>query len=305
MMSVRKLNRIASRLCWWIFVGMVAVGLFVTVPLNQWWVCLPALAATALTVVGGRLTARSILAVRREPLEVAAPVSGRWIAMNSPATRVPSHGTHAYGQSYAIDIVAEPEPRSRPSFAWVWPVFRRMDGFPGFGEPVLAVANATVVRAADGKRDHLGRNSLLGIVYLLALEGPARDMTGPGWLLGNHVILDLGNGAYALYAHLQRSSVTVREGDRVRAGQVIGRCGNSGNSSEPHVHFQVMDHLDPDVATGLPFRWRDIELPANGKAFHPDPHPADDVMEYKRKDDRDRKGAADSLTSLDEELGLL
>lgn len=113
-----------------------------------------------------------------------------------------------------------------------------------------------------------GRNSLLGVVYLLVVEGAVRDMAGAGWLLGNHVILDLGDGAYALYAHLQRGSVTARKGDRVRAGQVIGRCGNSGNSSEPHVHFQVMDHPDPDVATGLPFRWRGIELPANGKALH-------------------------------------
>jgi hypothetical protein len=76
-MSIRKLNRAASRVCWWIFLGLVVAGLFVTLPFSQWWVYVPALAATACTVVGGRLTARGIRAVRREPVEVAAPVSGR------------------------------------------------------------------------------------------------------------------------------------------------------------------------------------------------------------------------------------
>jgi murein DD-endopeptidase MepM/ murein hydrolase activator NlpD len=272
MLSVRKSTRVVGRVCWWVFVALVVVGLFAPGSSSRWWVYLPALAATALTVVGGRLTARDIQADRREPVEVAVPVRGRWIALNSPATKVPSHGTHAYGQSYAIDLVAEPEPGSRPSFARVWPVFRGAGRFPGFGEPVLAVADATVVRAADGRRDHLSRNSLLGLVYLLTVEGAVRDMAGPGWLLGNHVVLDLGNGAYALYAHLRRGSVPVRAGDHVRAGRVIGRCGNSGNSSEPHVHFQLMDHPDPDVATGIPFRWQATPLPPNGAAFHPAPH---------------------------------
>lgn len=268
---VGKLMRAGTRLCWWLFVALVAVGLCVTLPFPDWWVYLPAVAATALTVAGGRLTARGIRAAPRDPVEVAAPVSGRWLAMNSPATKVPSHGTHAYGQSYAIDIVAEPAPGARPSFAWAWPVARRSTRFPGFGEPVTAVADATVVRAADGSRDHLSRNSLLGVAYLLTVEGAARDMAGAGRLLGNHVILDLGDGVYALYAHLQRGSVAVHEGDRVRTGQPVGRCGNSGNSSEPHVHFQLMDHPDPDAATGLPFRWQGVGLPANGTAFQAAP----------------------------------
>ena len=58
---------------------------------------------------------------------------------------------------------------------------------------------------------------------------------------GNHVVLDLGNGEYALLAHLQRGSVRVEAGDRVRAGDVLGLTGNSGNSSEPHLHFHVQD----------------------------------------------------------------
>ena len=268
MRRVAKVAKVAYRLCWWVFAALVVLGAFGQASTSLWWVLLPAVVATVLSVVAGRLTAHDIRAAGREPVAVAAPVAGRWVAMNSPATKVPSHGTHAYGQSYAIDIVAEPKPRSRAAFAWVWPIVRRNLDFPGFGEPLLAVADATVVRVADGKRDHLSRNSLLGVAYVLVVEGPVRDMAGAGRLLGNHVILDLENGVYALYAHAQRGSIAVRQGDRVRAGQPIARCGNSGNSTEPHVHFQLMDHPDPDVATGLPFRWHGVEVPANGEAFH-------------------------------------
>ncbi len=78
-------------------------------------------------------------------------------------------------------------------------------------------------------------------------------------------MLELDDGTHALYAHVQRGSFTVREGERVRAGQVVARCGNSGNSTEPHVHFQLMDGPDPDTARGVPFTWRGIGVPRNGE----------------------------------------
>jgi murein DD-endopeptidase MepM/ murein hydrolase activator NlpD len=70
-----------------------------------------------------------------------------------------------------------------------------------------------------------------------------------------------------MYGHLRRGSLTVRPGDRVRAGQPIARCGNSGNSTEPHVHFQLMDGPDLDAARGIPFTWRGIGVPGNGETF--------------------------------------
>jgi murein DD-endopeptidase MepM/ murein hydrolase activator NlpD len=87
-------------------------------------------------------------------------------------------------------------------------------------------------------------------------------------VLGNNVVIDAGDGSYAVLAHLQRGSAQVREGQRVRAGDVIGRCGNSGNSSEPHLHFQLMEHPRALIAAGLPLRFRDRgDVPANGEAL--------------------------------------
>lgn len=201
------------------------------------------------------------------PVAVAPPVAGRWSALNSPADKVPSHGVHAYGQTYAIDILRVPGEgeRPRPAFGW-WPPVRRSTAFPAFGQPVLAVADATVVRVRDGRRDHLSRNSFPALPFFF-LEASLRDVTGVGSIVGNHLVLDLGDGTYALYAHLRHGSVAVHEGERVRTGQVVARVGNSGNSTEPHLHFQLMDSADPYTARGVPFTWHGVGVPANGEEF--------------------------------------
>jgi hypothetical protein len=193
-------------------------------------------------------------------------VTGRWLAFNSPADRVPSHHLHAYGQTYAIDLVHDPADARRPGLAW-WPLARRPADFPGFGQPVLAPADATVVRAHDAERDHWSRTSPPAMLYLVA-EGMVRELLGPGRILGNHVVLDLGDGVYAALAHLRRGSVRVRPGDRVAAGQQLAACGNSGNSTEPHLHFQLMDHPSVLLAAGLPVAFDHLQV-AGGRSGRP------------------------------------
>ncbi len=70
---------------------------------------------------------------------------------------------------------------------------------------------------------------------------------------GNSVILDLGHGRYALYAHLQQGKIRVHAGETVKRGQVLGLVGNSGNSLVPHLHFHVMSTPTPLASNGLPY----------------------------------------------------
>ncbi|HYO83907.1 MAG TPA: M23 family metallopeptidase, partial [Bryobacteraceae bacterium] len=70
---------------------------------------------------------------------------------------------------------------------------------------------------------------------------------------GNYVVLDVGDGRFVTYAHLIPGSLTVKRGDRVRAGQVLGKIGNSGNSSGPHLHFQVATGPGVLRGDGVPF----------------------------------------------------
>ncbi|MBB5788577.1 M23 family metallopeptidase [Jiangella mangrovi] len=185
-----------------------------------------------------------------DAVAVGLPLTGSWTAHNSPATKVPSH-THALAQTYAIDLVSRPAPDP----VWVWPIARRPAAYPAFGAPLLAPADARVVAVRDGHRDHLTRTSLPGLLYLL-LEGFVRSLGRPRHLLGNHVVLDLGDGVHAVLAHARRGSVRVAAGDRIAAGEQVAECGNSGNSSEPHLHFQLMDGPDIALARGLRFSWR-------------------------------------------------
>jgi murein DD-endopeptidase MepM/ murein hydrolase activator NlpD len=131
-----------------------------------------------------------------------------------------------------------------------------------------------VVRAHDAEGDHWSRTSPPAMLYLVA-EGMVRELLGPGRILGNHVVLDLGDGVYAALAHLRRGSVRVRPGDRVAAGQQLAAWGNSGNSTEPHLHFQLMDHPSVLLAAGLPVAFDHFQvagadqagLPGNLEAF--------------------------------------
>lgn len=200
-----------------------------------------------------------------EPLLLAAPVRGRWEALNSPASKVPSHGTHAYGQAYAVDLVHAPPGVDRPRFGQAGGGFLPPERFPGFGQEVLSPADAVVVRAVDRRRDHRSRSSW-GAFALFLLEAVPREAAGPTGVLGNHVVLRLADGTHFVLAHLQRGSVGVRVGDRVRAGDVVARCGNTGNSTEPHLHCQRQDVASVFLATGMPWTLPG-GIPANGEAL--------------------------------------
>ncbi|MEO3972607.1 peptidoglycan DD-metalloendopeptidase family protein [Streptomyces sp. CAU 1734] len=266
----RKLLMTLHRVMWITITVLLITAVSGLLPFSGLWLLLPFAASCLVARVLDRSAGRAHTPeLRPAGIEVDPPVTGRWSALNSPADKTPSHGTHAYGQTYAIDIVAEPDDpeHGRPGFSWLWPVLRRNRAYPSFGRPLLAVADATVVRASDRQRDHLSRTSLLGVLYLMVVEAPLRDMISPRLIMGNHVILDLGDGTYAAYAHVRRGSLRVRAGDRVRAGQQLADCGNSGNSSEPHLHFHLMDGLDPDTASGIPFRWRGVGVPADNEVF--------------------------------------
>jgi hypothetical protein len=197
-----------------------------------------------------------------EPVVVRSPVVGRWAALNSPATKVPSHGVRAYGQAYAIDLVHEPVDGARPEFG-SGAAMRDVTEYPAFGQDVRAMVDGVVVTVHDRQRDHRARSSTAAVGYMM-VEGMLRELGGPRFIVGNHVVVRSDDGVFAFVAHLQRGSVIVREGDRVRAGQRVGACGNSGNSSEPHVHAQLMDRRSAWTGQGVPLAFADVAVEGGG-----------------------------------------
>ena len=132
----------------------------------------------------------------------------------------------------------------------------RADLFAGFGSEVLALAAGRVARAVDGHPD----GELVG-AYPADAQPFLDDLR---LAAGNYLVIDHGGGVYAFLAHLQRGSLAVREGQAVRAGQPLGRLGNSGYSSGPHLHLHFMD--GPDLLSAAPLP---IALAAEGASFAP------------------------------------
>lgn len=202
-------------------------------------------------------------------VQLRLPFTGRWLVQNSPANRVPSHGTDLFGTTHAIDFVpVGSDGRSAPRTLRSWFASERPERFVGFGRPLLAPGAGTVVAAHDGEPDHEARRAPLGLLAY-ALTQSERAEQGAAGLAGNHVAIEVApGGPLVLLAHLRSGSVRVRAGDTVAVGEQVGACGNSGNSTEPHVHVQVSEGLGRDSRSRpLAFRGADgtIGVPRNGE----------------------------------------
>ena len=181
---------------------------------------------------------------------VRFPLRGEWLAVDTPAERVPHHDSNFFAQRYAYDFVRADGSSTRWCRAPAW---RRalgrvpVNAFLAWDEPVLAAFEGRVVAASDGLPDHLRINAVIDTVRTLFTLPPA----GPDFrrLTGNYVMVH-GEPGVALYAHLRCGSLQVSEGDLVLAGDELGHVGNSGDTATPHLHFQLMTHADPLTADG-------------------------------------------------------
>ena len=136
--------------------------------------------------------------------------------------------------------------------------------FPGFGRPILAPVNGVVVGVHDTAPDHAAFRGLSSVGYALT----QRRRAAAGWLelAGNHVMIETGGGSVVAVCHLQLGSVDVQLGQTVQVGRRLGNCGNSGNSTEPHVHLQAMDRVDVLHASAVPITFGG-RLPRNGQVI--------------------------------------
>ncbi len=202
-----------------------------------------------------------------EAVLLTLPFRDRWLVQNSPARRVPSHGVDLLGERYAIDFVGVDE-RHRTAAVRDWRTLfatEPPERFVAFGRPILAPAAGVVVQVHDGEEDHAARRSQPALVpYALGAAGRLRG--GVHAVAGNHVTIALPRiRAFVSLVHLRRGSLRVRVGEQVRTGQPIAECGNSGNSTQPHVHVQVADSLDLTGAQGVPVAFRDFREWGRGR----------------------------------------
>ncbi|HEY2027452.1 MAG TPA: M23 family metallopeptidase [Gemmatimonadaceae bacterium] len=188
------------------------------------------------TVVG------AAVAVTRGALVVSPPLrGGPWLAANGPSNRsghrralITVAGTPAIAQRFAIDYIKLNDSNTTHSGDKL-----KNENYLAEGVDALAVADGKVVEVKDSIPENVPGSRAVPITL---------ETVG-----GNHVILDIGGGHYAFYAHLKPGSIRVKVGDTVRRGQVIGLVGNSGNSTEPHLHFHISDANSPLGSEGIPY----------------------------------------------------
>jgi murein DD-endopeptidase MepM/ murein hydrolase activator NlpD len=217
-------------------------------------------AADEIMVAGGERDAQGRLVVD-------FPLRGDWTAVHTPGSRIPSHGTNVLGQRYAFDLIrfaghtgARDHPAStlrqlvvgvRTAECYAW------------GQPIHAATGGEVVTVVDGIPERTWRHPIRELVLVLK-NGLSADLEHDDLsrYIGNHVVIRVADAdeVYAAYAHMTPGSVAVKVGDVVRTGDVLGRVGHSGNSTAPHLHFQLMDRPDPRHANGIPCVFREFEI---------------------------------------------
>lgn len=170
------------------------------------------------------------------------PLRGpRWMATNGCCDRIVPHRATIM----AINGIYRVPERFANDWIQLDSNLRAFEGDPKkvqdwgyYGAPVYSVADGTVVNLYDGLDEQV--------------PGPPKPVSTEA-IGGNMIVVDIGGGDYAFYAHLQRGSLKVKLGDRVKAGEVIGLLGNTGNSTAPHLHFHLMDGPSPLFSNGLPY----------------------------------------------------
>ena len=194
------------------------------------------------------------------PLVISAPLRGsEWLAANGPGNAsghrralIPISGQAHIAQRFAIDWVQLREDGK----TWTGDQLKN-ESYRAYGAEALAVADGVVVATKDGIPQNIPGATSRAVPITLETVG------------GNHVIIDLGLGRYAFYAHLQPGSLRVKVGDKVKRGQVVGLVGNSGNSTEPHLHFHISDANSPLGSDGLPYVFESFEQQGQGWGWKP------------------------------------
>ncbi|WP_308467698.1 M23 family metallopeptidase [Rathayibacter soli] len=184
---------------------------------------------------------------------IGPPLIGdNWVAFNGLSsqslnahsmTPIPIGGRINGAERFAIDFIRiDPKaPKgTEPIQGSYSGDLSRNTSYHAFDQPLIAVANAKVVTVVSDRPDGTPNSAI-------QLELPTDQLPG------NEIILDLGHGIYALYAHLKQGSAEVKVGETVKKGQEIGRLGNSGSSTEAHLHFQLQAGPLPLTSDNVPW----------------------------------------------------
>lgn len=157
-----------------------------------------------------------------------------------------NHHMRVRSQWYGVDLMKTGGPYNR---SIVKNGGKKVEDYYSWGQPVLSPVNGVVRKVHDGDADN------------------AVGETDKKNAFGNHVVIEAGPKEFIYLAHFRKGSITVKEGDKVVAGKELGKCGNSGNTSGPHIHMHVQTELKPYSGMGQNITFKGINVLLSGKTF--------------------------------------
>jgi murein DD-endopeptidase MepM/ murein hydrolase activator NlpD len=200
------------------------------------------------------------------------PLRGAWYNANGASF----HTGHRWSpmEEFGFDLV-----KLGPDFRSHRRNGTRFADYFAYGQPVLAAADGRVVSVVTDQAEDtsaMQRPDETADAYMARLQQDqfTRVAGGLPAIGGNHVVIDHGDGEFSFYAHLRPGSVGVHVGDAVTRGQRIGDVGSSGNSTEPHLHFQVCDSANALMCAGIPVNWQGVSV------ITPDPQRAPQTGDF-------------------------
>lgn len=177
--------------------------------------------------------------ISRNSTPLQLPFKGEWFTVWGGDTKAQNYHVVNKAQRRAFDFLIVKNNRTFERSG------TRNEDYYAFGKPLYAVCDAEVVKVTTGVMDNKP-----------GTMNPAQEF-------GNSIILKTSAEEYIVYAHFENETIQVAVGDRVVAGQYLGNCGNSGNSTEPHLHLHIQDGPDPYTATGVTCYFEEILVNGN------------------------------------------
>jgi murein DD-endopeptidase MepM/ murein hydrolase activator NlpD len=166
--------------------------------------------------------------LERNITKLIMPFNGEWTVVWGGDTKELNYHVENEAQKNAFDIVITDDKGN--SFKTDG---KNNEDYYAFGKELIAPCDGEIVLAVDGIKDNVP------------------GTLNPIYVPGNTVIIKTANNEYLFFAHFKQHSIVVKQGQKVKQGQLLGLCGNSGNSSEPHLHFHIQNVEDMNIATGV------------------------------------------------------
>ena len=171
------------------------------------------------------------------------PFTGKWTVSNGGFTKEQFHSWAGGSERYAYDFAIFEDEDEDDTVDWTLPT--KVEEYPCYGKDIVAIADGVVVKVRNNHPDSRTNGQK---TYCDTWEQR-----------GNHIVIKHNDSEYSLTAHLMPKSIAVKVGDKVKQGEVIAKCGNSGTSTAPHIHFQLQSAASSLLAISLPIAFTNIK----------------------------------------------